>query len=130
MEPLISFAMPGSKREFMPGDVLVFEFQLDAVGQEEIVSVETSLLWVTAKREDAEGETEEKGTPFFDQTNAAENEYLDLRLLRKFQIVIPTLSDHIVEEALKVDWRIEIRVFLTEDREILFEQPVQVGKAS
>ena len=60
-DPLISMNFLGGKRVFQPAEPLEFEYQIDAVQDEQLAAVEASLLWYT----DGKGDEDSAFTMLF-----------------------------------------------------------------
>lgn len=123
MEPLISMGILKHEKEFEPGETLEWEYQIDAVGENEVQAVEASVLWYTEGKGD-----EDMGVHFFERFVSSDlEEGGDLRQLRRFETVLPlsplSYSGHIV----KVRWCARVRVFLNKGKQTFFEQPFQLG---
>lgn len=124
MEPLISMSILKQEKVFEPGEALEWEYQIDAVGENEVQAVEAAVLWYTEGKGD-----EDMGVHFFERFVSSDlEEDGDLRQLRRFRTVLPrsplTYSGHLV----KVRWCTRVRVFLCKGKQTFFEQPFQLGR--
>ncbi len=122
MEPLISIRQLNSRRVYQPGDVLVAEYQIDAVEPHVLHAVEASVLWYT----EGKGETD-LGVHFFQRRTTFDAEHGDLRQLHRFQTVLPRspLSYH--GEIFRIIWCIRVRVFLPRGVQYHEDQTFQLG---
>lgn len=122
MEPLISIRLRDQGRVFMPGEELECEYQIDAVGKDDIVAVEASVLWYTEGKGD-----EDMSVHYFERRVPNDEADGDLRENRRFRTVLPksplTYSGVIV----KIHWCARVRVFLGRGKEVFLEQPFQLG---
>lgn len=122
MEPLISLCLAGSRREFSVGDELVAEYQLDAVGPDEIQAVEASVLWYT----EGKGE-EDMGVHFFERRLPHDSENGDLRPLRRFRTLLPNSPLSYTGAIFSIRWCVRVRLFLRRGKECMHEQPFTLG---
>lgn len=122
MEPLVSLVLTDPHRIYQPGDSLQYEFQLDAVAREDIVAVETSVLWYSEGKGD-----QDMGVHFFERRVPSDAEENDLRLLRRFKTPVPNSPLSYDGLIVKLRWCVRVRVFLRRGREFSFEQPFTLG---
>ena len=126
MEPLISMGILKHERVFEPGEVLEWEFQIDAVDESEVQAVEASVVWHTEGKGD-----EDMGVHFFERYISADMEDGgDLRQLRRFKTVLPKSPLSYSGNIVKVRWCTRVRVFLGRGKQTFLEQPFQLGNVS
>ena len=125
MEPLISLQILNPERTLVPGDVLHCESQIDAVEVDEILAIESSVLWYTEGKGD-----EDLGVHFFERRVPADADEGDLRRLHQFKTVLPNSPLSYVGAIVKIRWCARVRLFLRRGKELFFEQPFQLGAAS
>ena len=123
MEPLISLQILGANRAYSPGDVLRFEFQVDAVEVDELQAAEVSVMWYTEGKGD-----EDLGVHFFKRFVRASVPDGDLRQLQKLETVLPNCPLSYSGVIVKICWCVRVRIFLRRGKELFFEQPFQLGK--
>ena len=123
MEPLISLQILGANRAYSPGDVLRFEFQIDAVEMDELQAAEVSVMWFTEGKGD-----EDLGVHFFKRFVRASVSDGDLRQLQKLETVLPNTPLSYSGVIVKICWCVRVRIFLRRGKEFYFEQPFQLGK--
>lgn len=122
MEPLISLTIRNPRPYFLPGDVLSCEYQIDAVGENEIVAVEASVLWYTEGKGD-----EDLGLHFFERRLPGDALDGDLRELRRFETECPNSPLSYDGLLVKIRWCVRVRVFLPRGKEVFFELPFKLG---
>ncbi len=124
MEPLISIQLHGGPR-YHPGEVLVCDYQIDAVECAELQAVEASVLWYT----EGKGE-EDMGVHYFERRTPADVPGGDLRSLRRLETVLPSspLSYH--GPLVTIRWCVRVRVFLRPGRSVCFEKPFVLGSVT
>lgn len=122
MEPLISVRIRDQHRPFRPGEVLHFEYQVDAVEANEIQAVEASLLWHT----EGKGE-EDLGVHYFERKVPSDVEGRDLRALRKLNSRLPNSPLTYQGVTIKIRWCVRVRAFLRRGRTCFFEQTFVLG---
>jgi len=122
-DPLISMNFLGGKRVFQPAEPLEFEYQIDAVQDEQLAAVEASLLWYT----DGKGD-EDMAVHYFERRVRGGAGSPDLRSLRRFRTVLPNTPLSYNGIIVKVRWCVRVRVFLRGGREFVQELPFQIGR--
>ena len=123
MEPLISIRIRDQHRPFRPGEVLHFEYQVDAVEPHEIQAIEASLLWHT----EGKGE-EDLGVHYFERKVPSDVEGRDLRALRKLNARLPKSPLTYYGVTVKIRWCVRVRAFLRRGRTFFFEQTFVLGE--
>jgi hypothetical protein len=122
IEPLLSLCIVGSQRNFIAGDELVAEYQIDAVDPADIQAVEISVLWLT----EGKGE-EDLGVHFFERRLPADAEDGDLRPMRRVRTRLPNSPLSYRGAILSIRWCVRLRLFLRRGREYVVEQPFTLG---
>ncbi len=122
LEPLISLTIRDRDRVFQPGDELEYEFQIDAVEADELLAVESSVMWYTEGKGD-----EDMGVHDFRRAVPAETEDGDLRELRRFHIPLPNSPLSYDGKIMKIHWCVRVRVFLRRGKETFMEFPFRLG---
>lgn len=122
MEPLISIRQLNSQRVYQPGDLLVCQYQIDAVKPEELHAVEASVLWYT----EGKGE-EDLGVHFFQRRTSFDAEQGDLRQLHQFQTVLPRSPLSYSGVLFRIVWCVRVRVFVRRGKTFVSDQPFQLG---
>ena len=122
IEPLVSLTIRDPERVFQPGDELEYEFQIDAVPEGEVQSLEASVLWYTEGKGD-----EDLGVHDFHRMVPADVEDGDLRELHRINVVLPNSPLSYDGIIVKVHWCVRVRAFLRRGKEVFFEHPFQLG---
>ncbi|MDB4724218.1 MAG: hypothetical protein P8M80_16325 [Pirellulaceae bacterium] len=118
IDPMISMTILDFRSQFIGGDLLRWEFQLDAVENERVVAVENSVLWYTSGKGD-----EDIGVHFFERRVPKKNESNDLVSLRRFESVLPDSPVSYDGFLLKINWCVRVRAFLKGGKEFSEEIP-------
>lgn len=109
----------------VPGDVLDFEYSIHRVEPESVDSLEASVLWTT------EGKgSEDIGVHFFERIGGADLTSQALQNPRVISTRLPECPLSYEGRLMKIRWRIRLRLFLTDGREISAEQPFYLGHAT
>jgi hypothetical protein len=116
-EPLISLTILNRPLVLRPGDVLRWEFQIDAVEKDQVQAVETSALWYTEGKGD-----EDIGVHFFKRCVKADVEDEDLRALQRYETILPHSPLSYDGSLVKIRWCVRVRVFLSQRKQIHFQQ--------
>jgi hypothetical protein len=122
IEPLISIVLHGSQRVLMPGDRLTGEVQIDAAPPQDIQAVEVSVMWRTEGKGD-----EDLGVHYFERQTSAGELRGRLHELRTFVTTLPASPLTYDGRIVKIRWCARVRLFLSDGREYLFDQPFQLG---
>jgi hypothetical protein len=123
MEPLVSLTLRHNQSTFRPGDDLDCEYQIDAIGERQIQSIEASVMWYTLGKGD-----EDLGVHYFERRVANDFPDIDLRELHRFKTTCPASPLSYEGEIVKIRWCIRVRVFPKSGKEILFELPFRIGQ--
>ncbi len=121
IEPLISLQFLRPDGVYRPGDVLHAEYQIDAVGSDDVHAVELSVLWFTEGKGD-----EDLAVHFFERRISADADDGDLRRLYRFKTELPNSPLTYSGEILKICWCGRVRIFLRRGKELFFDQPFQL----
>lgn len=117
LSPLLSIQVYHDPPVYRPGEVMRFDYQIDAVDERELSAVEASVLWQTEGKGD-----QDIGVHFFERRVPGDFDE-DVRALRTSYVVLPQspLSYH--GEILQVRWLIRLRVFVKGSKEYVIERP-------
>lgn len=118
MDPLLSIQIYNDPPAYRPGEVMRFDYQVDAIAIEDLSAVEASVLWQTEGKGD-----QDFGVHFFERRVPGDEGEEDLRPLRTCYVPLPKspLSYH--GEILQVRWMIRYRVFTKGGQEHFIETP-------
>jgi hypothetical protein len=122
MEPLVSIRLRDQRRPYQPGDELQCEYQLDAVDDADIQSIEASVLWHTEGKGD-----EDLGVHYFERLAPGDGEAGDVRALHVLRTVLPNSPLTYPGVTVKIRWCVRVRAFLRRGKEVFFEQPFVLG---
>ena len=122
MDPLVSLTILNSAKELPPGELLRWEFQIDALKPQELQAVETSVLWYS----EGKGEPE-LGVHFFKRDTRADFPDGDLHILRKFESRLPNSPLSYDGKLLRICWCIRVRVFLDSAKPLVHDQAFRLG---
>ncbi|MEC9093641.1 MAG: hypothetical protein VX438_13090 [Planctomycetota bacterium] len=124
IEPLVSLTILDFQTNFEPGATMRWEFQVDAVENKQIVSVENSILWYTTGKGD-----EDIGVHFFERRVPKKNEFIDLTSLKRHETVLPKTPLTYDGFLLKINWCVRVRVFLKGGKEVSDEIPFHLASS-
>lgn len=122
MDPLISIRQQTTERLYHPGDLLICDYQIDAVDAADLQAVEASVLWYTTGKGD-----EDLGVHFFQRRTPYDAEQGDLRRLHRFQTILPPSPLSYRGAILRIRWVVRVRTFLRRGREQVADQAFQLG---
>ncbi len=120
----ISIGLSDEKLAYRPGDVLVGQYSIDAVGEDKVVAIESSVIWIT----EGKGE-EDMGVHFFDRQKGP----FDSRQVRKptkFSTVLPGSPFSYDGMMVRVRWAIRVRVFFEVQPDCTEELYFRLGNVS
>jgi len=123
MEPLISLLVLNHQRDFAPGEQLEYEYQIDSIGNQTIQAVESSVMWYTEGKGDPD-----MAVHCFERRTAAEVEDGDLRPMHRVNTRLPNSPLSYNGVILRVCWRIRLRLFLPQGKELVSDQPFRLGQ--
>ena len=118
MEPLLSLQLYHDPAIYRPGDVLRFDFQIDAVQADQISAVEASVIWLTEGKGD-----EDLGVHFFERRVPHDEPTSDLRPLHSCSVELPKSPLSYAGHILQVRWLVRVRFFARSGKEHCIEKP-------
>ena len=118
MEPLLSIQIYNDPAVYRPGDLMRFDYQVDALEADMISAVEASVVWLTEGKGD-----EDFGVHFFDRRVPGDAEDSDLRPLHTCKLDLPRSPLSYDGEIVQVRWFVRLRVFLRGGKEHCIEKP-------
>jgi hypothetical protein len=122
MEPLISLVLCDLPAVYHPGEVLTYEYQIDAIEKDEIQAIEDSVLWYS----EGKGERD-MGVHAFHRSVPADIEGGDLRPLCRQSVRLPRCPLSYSGVIVKIRWCVRVRVFLGRGKECSYEVPFDLG---
>jgi len=124
MDPLLSIRIRNYSKALCPGETLESEYQIDAVGPDEIVAVEASVLWRTEGKGD-----EDLGVHYFERRVSTDAVDGDLRSLRRFEAILPNSPLSYAGDIVRIRWCVRVRAFMRKGKTLAAEQPFGLGTA-
>jgi hypothetical protein len=122
MDPLISIRQHAVQRTYQPGEMLICDYQIDAVDASEVQAVEASVLWYTTGKGD-----EDLGVHFFQRRTPYDAEQGDLRRIHRFEATLPRSPLSYRGAILRIRWVVRVRLFLRKGKEQVADQAFQLG---
>tara|TARA_B100000686_G_scaffold71823_1_gene77574 strand:- start:1214 stop:1627 length:414 start_codon:yes stop_codon:yes gene_type:complete len=124
-DPLISIHLDKPGKDYLPGDYLICDYQIDAIEAEEILMVETSVLWVSSGKGD-----EDSGIHFIRRRLADSAMDADLREMERIETALPPTPLSYNGEILSIQWCVRIRLILKNGDEYVVDQEFRVSDMS
>jgi hypothetical protein len=121
-EPKISLRLIGDSRTFRPGECLSGEFFVDVADPLDVKGAELSVLWYTEGKGD-----EDMAVHFFQRIGNDNGQFVDLRRTQQFKTELPNSPLSYDGMILKIHWCVRLRIFLPRGREVVADQPFQLG---
>jgi len=121
-EPAITFEFDEHAGLFMPGDTIAGQYHIAADEPERIRAVELSVLWYTLGKGD-----EDFGVHHFQRETADEQGTFEIAGGRSFATVLPNSPLSYDGLLVKIVWCVRVRLFLRRGRDVVAEQPFQLG---
>ncbi len=119
--PRVLLSFDGPRRPYEPGQTLSGHYALEGIAAREVKAVELSVLWYT----DGKGE-EDLAVHFFDRLDPAVT-LVDLTQPRPFSTRLPPSPLSYAGVILKLRWCVRVRVFLSQGKDLIAEEPFQLG---
>ena len=123
IEPLVSVQIQAQNGAFVPGDTITCDYQIDAVGADDLQAVEAAILWYTEGKGD-----EDIGIHFFERRVPADAEENDLRSWRRIQTVLPNSPLSYEGEIIQIRWCFRVRAFTKYGKSYSSELPFLLGE--
>ncbi|NIL98449.1 MAG: hypothetical protein GTO53_11205 [Planctomycetales bacterium] len=121
-EPKISLRLIGDSRTYRPGESLSGEFFVDAADPLDVRAAELSVLWYTEGKGD-----EDMAVHFFQRIGNDNGQFVDFRRSQQFKTELPNSPLSYDGSLVKIHWCVRLRIFLPRGREVVAEQPFQLG---
>jgi hypothetical protein len=124
MSPTVTISFDGrGSRQYFPGETLAGSYRFISTGFDEITAVETSILWSTEGKGNAD-----IGIHAFFRLSTDEGDWIDPRKPGRFQTTLPPSPLTYHGALVKIDWRVRVRVFLADGPQIVEELPFRLGQ--
>lgn len=121
--PRLHLLLDGSRKVYHPGERLTGSYWLESVGQAEPTAVEVSVLWHTLGKGD-----EDLAVHDFDRrTLDPAVRPCPLEQPQRFASVLPPSPLSYEGVIVKIRWCVRVRVFLRKGKDLVAEQPFQLG---
>ena len=120
-QPQIELTLTAEKRQFQPGDTLSGHYRLLGVGPREVRAAELSVLWYTEGTGD-----EDLAVHFFDRFDPSIRAS-EICQPQYFGTQLPASPLSYPGQIVKIFWCVRVRMFLTQGKDVLVEQPFQLG---
>lgn len=118
MEALLSLQLYNDPAVYRPGDLLRFDYQIDAIEADEITAVEASVLWLTEGKGD-----EDLGVHFFERRVPNDDLAGDVRPLHSCSVELPLSPLSYDGRILQVRWIVRVRCFARGGKKHCVEKP-------
>jgi hypothetical protein len=121
--PRVKILLDAASRSYHPRDALAGQFSLEGIANDDLRSVELSVLWHT----EGKGE-EDMSVHFFQRFDPAADAAFDARLPHRFSTTLPNSPLTYGGFIVKICWCVRLRVFLHRGKELTLEVPFRLGK--
>jgi hypothetical protein len=119
----IEITLDEDQRHFSPGDTLAGEYVLHLPLSADPKAVEVSVLWYTEGKGD-----EDLAVHYFERHASGNGETVDFRQPRRFSTDLPNSPLSYEGVIVKLRWCVRVRLFLTRGKEIVTDEPFQLGQ--
>lgn len=124
-EPLINLRLDRSEAIYQPGDQLVCSWTISSLKDLALDSVETSVLWYTEGKGD-----EDLGIHSFQRVEREDLERLFPVPQWQFSTQLPASPLSYEGYLVRIRWCVRLRIFRTQQKDIVLQQPFYLGPAS
>ncbi len=107
---------------YFPGDTIAGQYLVETSTPRAVNSVEVSVLWYTMGK----GE-EDLSVHYFNRHSRIEGRRFEVQAPRRFGTVLPNSPLSYDGFLVKICWCVRVRVFMRQGREVVSEQPFQLG---
>ncbi len=121
-DPRVTLKLAEHDGLYRPGDTISGEFAIHALRPHDAKAVELSVLWYTI----GQGE-EDLAVHHFERLAFEEGDVVDLRSPQPFQTELPNSPLSYDGLLVKVCWCVRVRLFLPHGKQVVVEQPFQLG---
>lgn len=124
-EPTVFVGFANDQRHYRPGDILSGHYRVEGIDPAQLEALELSVLWHT------EGKGgEDLAVHLFQRFLADDNGRLDGRQAGWFSTELPPSPLSYEGRIVKIHWCVRVRLFFSGGREIVREEPFQLGHVS
>lgn len=121
--PRVTLRLDASRKIYLPGDQLSGEYRLDVVNRSDVRALELSVLWYSEGKGD-----EDLGVHYFHRLSSDEGDYINPHRPVRFRTQLPYSPLSYEGVIVKIRWCVRLRLFLPRAKELLSEQPFQLGE--
>lgn len=118
----IRLTMDSASNHYQPGERLSGRYMVDGSPPWAMRAAELSVLWYTSGKGD-----EDMAVHHFERHVSETDRPLDLRVPRRFSMVLPASPLSYDGQILKLCWCVRLRLFLPQGQEMLAEVPFRLG---
>ena len=120
--PAASCTIKGVEANYYPGDLLMCSYSLDHSEDIKLTAVETSVIWYTSGKG-----AEDIGVHFFERRQRKELEEINRNVTQKLTVRLPNTPLSYDGKVVQLNWCVRIRVFLSDGRQLNFDEPFRLG---
>ncbi|MGD9646069.1 MAG: hypothetical protein AB7U73_10170 [Pirellulales bacterium] len=121
-EPSVFVGFEGNQRQYRPGDILSGHYRVAGVEPDQLEALELSVLWHTEGKGD-----QDLAVHLFQRFLADDDGRLDGRQAGWFSTELPVSPLSYEGRIVKIRWCVRVRLFARGGREIVREEPFQLG---
>ena len=121
-ETHITFEFDEHTGLYWPGDIISGQYFVESATPQEIKALELSVLWHTVGKGD-----EDIAVHYFQRETVDERGMMDLVRPRRFTTELPNSPLSYDGLIVKICWSVRVRVFLWKGKDVVTEQPFQLG---
>lgn len=122
-QPRITIHLDAHHRVYRPGDVLSGHYVVESVERDEIEGLELSVLWFTEGKGD-----EDLGVHLFKRFSNSEGDAIAPGVSGSFSTQLPPSPLSYDGVLLKIRWCVRIRLFLRGGRQVVEDEPFELGE--
>ena len=122
MNPVVTLTIVDRRRNYAPGETIVFEYTIESLQGNGIQAVEASVLWYTEGKGD-----EDMAVHYFERSDAESMIGEPFPGSVRFETELPKSPLSYEGLIVKIQWCARIRVFLTRGAELHHETPFHLG---
>jgi hypothetical protein len=121
-EPAMSLTLDGQRRNYAPGETLAGTVRLHNLADDDLKSIELSVLWYTEGQGD-----EDMAVHFFERIMLDDEGQRQLHSGHSFRTLLPNSPLSYEGVLMKIFWCVRARAFRGQGKELVAEQPFRLG---
>jgi hypothetical protein len=121
-EPSVNLRLDGNGRIHRPGETLSGEYVFDGLSEQEIKTLEVSVVWFT----EGKGE-EDMAVHEFWRTNLEGGQAADLLRPQRFSTTLPATPLSYEGRIVKIRWCVRVRAFFQGGKELFHQKLFRLG---